>query len=84
MSYGTPVVITDTGGGKEVVQDGISGFVVPVEDPDAIADRVRRLYTEPELLARFSANGLERLRTDFSSGRTAEKMISYFESLLTE
>ena len=47
MSYGTPVIITDTGGGKEVVEDGKSGFVVPVEDPDAIAQCIEQLYNDP-------------------------------------
>ena len=83
MSYGTPVVITDTGGGKEVVEDGKSGFVVPVKDPDAIAERVEQLYRDPSLLKLFSINGRIRLEQEFSSSRTVEKYIDYFEQLLT-
>ncbi|MCP4001143.1 MAG: glycosyltransferase family 4 protein [Gammaproteobacteria bacterium] len=81
MGYGTPVVITDTGGGKEVVQDGKSGFVVPVEDPDAIAQRIEQLYNDPDLLESLSINSRRRLAEDFSSDRTVEKLINYFQKL---
>jgi glycosyltransferase involved in cell wall biosynthesis len=84
MSYGIPVVITDTGGGKEVVEDGKSGFVVPVEDPEALAQRIEQLYKDPELLKRFSENGRQRLADDFSSDRTVEKYIAYFRSLISD
>jgi len=83
MSYGTPVVITDTGGGKEVVEDGRSGFVVPVGAPDAIAQRVAQLYNDSELLKRFSKSGRKRLSEEFSSKRTVDKYIAYFQSLLS-
>jgi glycosyltransferase involved in cell wall biosynthesis len=82
MSYGTPVIITDTGGGKEVVEDGESGYVVPVKDPDAIATRVEQLYNDPSLLKTFSINGRARIEQEFSSNRTVEKYIDYFERLL--
>jgi len=82
MGYGTPVVITDTGGGKEVVEDGVSGYVVPVRDPDAIANRIETLYASPQLLLQFSAAGKKRLRDQFSSAQTVDKFVRYFEHLL--
>jgi glycosyltransferase involved in cell wall biosynthesis len=82
VSYGTPVVITDTGGGKEVIEDGKSGFVVAARDPAAIADRIARLYADTELARHMAAAGKERLRTEFSSANTVAQTIAYFESLL--
>ncbi len=38
MAMGVPVVSTDCGGMKEVVEHGVNGWIVPVRDPDAIAD----------------------------------------------
>ena len=76
------MVITDTGGGKEIVEDGVSGFVVPVEDPTAIAERIKQLYEDPQLLARFSDNARNRLADEFSSERTIDKFIAYLEQLL--
>ena len=76
------MVITDTGGGKEIVEDGVSGFVVPVEDPAAIAERIKQLCEDPQLLARFSDNARNRLADEFSSERTIDKFIAYLEQLL--
>ena len=82
MSYGTPVVITDTGGGKEVVEDEISGFVVPTEDSGAIAERIEQIYRNPALAKQMSENSKVRIRDNFSSAQTATKYTTYFESLL--
>lgn len=82
MGYGIPPIITTTGGGKEVIEDGITGFIVPIKDPKAIADRVRQLYHEPDLLKKMSNNCKEKIKNELSSNRTADKYIKYFESLL--
>jgi glycosyltransferase involved in cell wall biosynthesis len=82
MGYGTPVVITTAGGGKEVVDDGVTGFIVPTRDPEAIATKVRQLSQNFELALKMSKNCKEKLRTDLSSDRTVTRYIEYFESLL--
>ncbi|MFW2373044.1 MAG: glycosyltransferase family 4 protein [Gammaproteobacteria bacterium] len=84
MGYGTPPIITTTGGGKEVVEDGKTGFIVPIKDPQAIADRVRQLHDNPDLLNKMSIACKGKLQGELSSNRTAEKYIEYFESLLSE
>lgn len=82
LGYGIPPVITTTGGGKEVVEDGKSGFVVPVKDAPAIADRVRRLHDSAELHDKMSQACQQALRTTYSSQRTIENYEKYFQSLL--
>jgi glycosyltransferase involved in cell wall biosynthesis len=82
MCYGTPVVITDTGGGKEVVEDNVSGFVIPAENPGAIVDRIHILYNDANLTACMSKNARNRIQNAFSSERTVIKYINYFEHLL--
>jgi len=42
--YNRPVVVTRVGGLPEVVHDGKTGFIVPIKDPDALADAVLRFY----------------------------------------
>ena len=81
MCFGTPVIITETGGGKEVVEDGKSGFVIPVEDPEAIRERVTKLYNNPELLTQMSFAAKHQIEKNFNSDQTAEKMTTYFEQL---
>jgi glycosyltransferase involved in cell wall biosynthesis len=82
LGYGTPCVITTTGGGKEVIQDGVNGFVVPVKDAKAIAERVTLLYNHPELVQKLSAQCRQTLATTFSLQTTIDNYIKYFESMI--
>jgi glycosyltransferase involved in cell wall biosynthesis len=48
MAVGLPVVATRCGGPEEIVEDGVSGLLVPVEDPLALGATLRRLLADPE------------------------------------
>jgi L-malate glycosyltransferase len=82
MGYGTPAIVTDTGGGKEVVDDGRTGFIVPTGNPSAIAGRVRDLLHNPVLARSMSVRGREKIARELSCDRSTELYIRYFESLL--
>ncbi len=58
MAMGMPVVSTDCpcGGPRAIIRDGENGFLIPVGDEDALADRMLRLIEDKELAARFSEN----------------------------
>lgn len=84
MGCGTPQVITTAGGGKEVVENGQTGFVVPTHDPTSIAKRVRELYTKPDLLERMARKGREKIASHFSCQRSSERYLDYFTMLLDE
>lgn len=58
MAMGMPVVSTDCpcGGPKAVIEDGVNGFLIPVGDEDALADRMLRLIEDEDLRNRFSEN----------------------------
>ena len=47
MACGVPVVVTPNTGAEDVVSEGNEGFVVPIRDADAIAERLRHLYENP-------------------------------------
>lgn len=49
LSCGCPVIITKNTGADEYVKDLREGFIIPIRDPDTIADRLTRLYENPEL-----------------------------------
>jgi D-inositol-3-phosphate glycosyltransferase len=49
MACGTPVVASQVGGLAFLIQDGETGFTVPVDEPEALADRLTLLITNPEL-----------------------------------
>jgi glycosyltransferase involved in cell wall biosynthesis len=49
MSLGRPVVATDTEGAADLIRDGETGFIVPIEDPGALADRILYLLGNPRV-----------------------------------
>jgi glycosyltransferase involved in cell wall biosynthesis len=53
MACGLPVLASDIGGIRELVTDGVTGFLVPPGDSDALAQRVGRLLAEPALRDRM-------------------------------
>ena len=67
MHRGIPVVGSAVPGTDELVVDGETGFLVPVADVDAYADRIRRLLTESGLRARMGATAIARARASFST-----------------
>jgi glycosyltransferase involved in cell wall biosynthesis len=73
MQAGVPVVATEVGSVREAVDDGETGFVVPVEDVDALVDAVRRLHDDPALRAAMGARAAEvgRKRFDVAAGVSA-------------
>lgn len=59
MACGTPVVASETGGLVYLVRDGETGFHVPVGDARALADRIGRLLSDPELRRRLARQAQE-------------------------
>jgi len=55
LAVGTPVLAMETGGVAEVVQDGVHGLVVPQGDTAALAEAVRRYFTDEDLRERLRA-----------------------------
>jgi D-inositol-3-phosphate glycosyltransferase len=54
MACGTPVIATQVGGLAFLVQDGITGFHIPVDDPEALSDRLITLLDDHALRAQMS------------------------------
>lgn len=53
MAMGRPIVTTDVPGCRETVVDGDNGFIVPVQDVDALAEAMLRFVADPELIVRM-------------------------------
>ena len=79
LASGLPIISTDVGGCREIIEDGVNGFIVPVADPEAMADRIIELATNkhPEMTSITNREKAERM---FSR----ESMVSSFERLYSE
>ena len=66
MARGLPVVATRVGGNPEVVVDGVTGFLVPVRDPAALAAAMVRIRQCPALGTEMGLRGRQRVEQEFS------------------
>lgn len=82
MATGRPVVVTDVGGNGELVEDGKVGFVVPVGDAGAMADRIVRLLTDADLARRMGEAGSARVESLFTAERMSELTVDFYLSML--
>lgn len=65
MAGGCAVVATNAGGIPELIEDGVTGLLVPPADPIAIAGAIRRLLDDPALRDRLQAAGRQRVEERF-------------------
>lgn len=72
LAAGVPVVATAAGGTGTVVDDDETGFLEPIGDVAALADRVRRLREDEALRKRLGAEGARRMRERFSTERMVD------------
>lgn len=83
LALGRPVAATAAGGVPEVVEDGVSGLLTQVGDPDLLGGSIARILIDPALAARLSAAAVERAR-HFSIDVTVERTIAAYERTLSE
>jgi glycosyltransferase involved in cell wall biosynthesis len=62
MASGIPVIASDIGGVGELVEDAVTGFLVPLDDSPALAERIQRFLAHPELKEAMGAKALERIQ----------------------
>lgn len=79
MALGLPIVATYVGGNGELVEDGVSGFLVPVGDHNAVAGAIRRAFRERAATAAIVAQARRMVATRFSH----EAMVAEYEGLYT-
>lgn len=82
MAYGTPAVVTDTGGNAELVADGVTGLVVPPADAAALGKALSRLAMDPQLRKRMGAAARERIRSRFNVQQGVDATLAVYRHLL--
>jgi glycosyltransferase involved in cell wall biosynthesis len=82
LASGRPVVATDVGGTRDVVEEGISGFLVPFGDVGAAAERLERLARDPALRERMGSAGQRRTLARYRVPRLVEDVDCLYRSLL--
>lgn len=84
MATGIPVVGTQHSGIPELIEDGVSGFLVPERDVEALADRLARLIDSPERWGAMGRAGRQRVEAAFDSDMLNRELVALYEQLLLE
>ena len=80
MAYGLPVASTDVDGIPEAVVDGVTGLLVPPQDPAALGTALEHLLSDPARRRRFGEAGRERVTAEFS----LEQMVARISEVYSE
>lgn len=78
LSCRMPVVATDVCGIREVIEDGMTGLLVPQRDPAALADAVRRMLSDREAAQRMAEAGRERVLKMFDSAKNIQQLAELY------
>jgi glycosyltransferase involved in cell wall biosynthesis len=81
MAARVPVVATAVGGTPEALVDGICGYLVPPENPEALANRLLDVLASDERRAEMGARGRERVLSTFTFEEQAATYAALFEKL---
>jgi len=84
MREGTPVVATRVSGLPEVIDDGTNGFLVPVDDPPALAARCVELLRDRERRARMGTAARQTVERRFDRERQVDAYLDYYRELARE
>ncbi|GBC82164.1 Alpha-maltose-1-phosphate synthase [bacterium HR10] len=82
MACATPVIATTVGALPEVVEDGVTGFLVPPNDARALADRLRWLRAHPEEARRMGERGRARVLERFTWEAVARRCLQIYRDVL--
>jgi sugar transferase (PEP-CTERM/EpsH1 system associated) len=82
MATGLPVIATRVGGNPELIQDGITGLLVPVADVPALGAAIVALVDDPARCDQMGRAAVQRLTTDFEWERAVSSYLKVYDELL--
>jgi glycosyltransferase involved in cell wall biosynthesis len=75
MSQGLPCIGTDLNAMPEIIEDGTTGYIVPLRDPESLAAAILRYYGDEGNRARMGQAALERVQDRYTWGLVAERIL---------
>jgi glycosyltransferase involved in cell wall biosynthesis len=82
LATGIPVVATQINVLPEIIQDGHNGFVIPAEDPYAMADAILKILKNPKLREQYSKNNILDFKSKFDIKKIAMSIATVYENLI--
>lgn len=82
LACGTAVIGTSTGGIKDIVRDGETGFLVEQKDPTALALAIQKFLDDPALVITMGQRGRKFIVNNFAKDKTAKRYQQIFDELI--
>jgi glycosyltransferase involved in cell wall biosynthesis len=83
-SCGKPIVATDVPGCREIVRDGVNGFLVPARNGPALAEALRQLIENKDLRKQMGAKGREIVLREFAEQKVVNETLAVYTELLAQ
>lgn len=84
MAMGIPVVASDISGNVEIVADGKTGLTFPRGDAAALYGKLKHALAAPDAAVEMARNGLQWVRTNFTTDVMIARTLDYYQDLLRE
>ncbi len=81
MALGKPVIATDSGGNKEIVLNGKTGFIIPPFDVNILVEKIQLLLDNEQLFYEMGIKGKERIQSEFSLKKFISAYIKFYEEI---
>lgn len=82
LASGTPVIASANESSLEIIEDGINGFIVPIKNSKAIAQRIRELHDSQQTMQKLKEHAKDVIKGKISHETTVKKYIEYFEFII--
>lgn len=84
MAIGLPVISTYHGGIPELIQDDVSGFLVPERNADAIAEKISYLMDNPQIWASITRAARDQVEENYNLHKLNDELVDIYQQLLTQ
>lgn len=84
MAMGMPVIGTLHGGIPELIEDGVSGFLVPEKDVDALANKLSWLIEQPQNWAKMGQAGRNYVEKHYEINQLNDRLVEIYQQILTQ
>ncbi|MBU1255316.1 glycosyltransferase family 4 protein [Patescibacteria group bacterium] len=81
MACGLPVIATETTGSKEIIRDGVNGYLVPIEDSEALAKKILFLLNNPDKAEEIGQAGRKMVKGKFNHEKIIKEIIKFWNDL---
>ena len=81
MSSGAAVLATQAGAWEDIIRPGVDGYIVPVNDQQAVTEKMDLLLSDTDTLLELGRNGRANVEQQYGVEHEAQRLIDYFRSL---